>query len=89
MTDLYSKPTDTNQYVDRRSCPPNYFKRAIPYSQTLRSRRICSNLEDFKTRLRQIRLNFWTFRFPGLNILLDKRRLNAKSWLLITDESDP
>ena len=41
ITDLYTKPTDTHQYLHRHSCHPGHCKAAIPYSQALRLRRIC------------------------------------------------
>ena len=28
---VYSKPTDTHQYLDCKSCHPAYVKKAIPY----------------------------------------------------------
>ena len=42
-TDLYVKPTDSHQYLLSSSCHPFYCKKGIPYSQTLRLNRICSN----------------------------------------------
>ena len=42
-TDLYCKPTDTHQYLQRGSCHPWHVKKAIPYGQALRIRRICSD----------------------------------------------
>ena len=49
-TDLYCKPTDTHQYLQKTSCHPGHVKRAIPYSQALRIRRICSDEEKFRNR---------------------------------------
>ena len=42
-TDLYVKPTDTQQYLMATSCHPNHTKRSIPYFQALRILRICSS----------------------------------------------
>ena len=36
ITDLFVKSTDTHQYLHASSCHVYHFKRAIPYSQTLR-----------------------------------------------------
>ncbi len=42
-TDLYCKPTDTHQYLQRGSCHPWHVKKAIPYGQALRIQRISSD----------------------------------------------
>ena len=42
-TDLYVKPTDTQQYLMATSCHPNHTKRSIPYCQAFRILRICSS----------------------------------------------
>ena len=42
-TDLYVKPTDTHQYLHSSSCHSYHCKKGIPYSQTLRLNRICSD----------------------------------------------
>ena len=34
-TDVFSKSTDTHQYLDYRSCHPKHVKQAIPYGQAL------------------------------------------------------
>ena len=54
MTDLYVKPTDTHQYLMATSCHPNHTKRSIPYGQTLRILRICSNKESAKIRCTEL-----------------------------------
>ena len=50
-TDLYVKPTDTQQYLMATSCHPN---RSIPYSQALRILRICSSKESAKLRCTEL-----------------------------------
>ena len=47
-TDLYSIPTDTNQYLLPSSCHPPGVTKSIPYSQALRIRRICSTDKSLK-----------------------------------------
>ena len=54
-TDLFCKPTDTHQYLHKKSCHPWHTKKAIPYGQALRFRRICS--EDLKDILVRARLS--------------------------------
>ena len=46
-TDLLVKPTDTHQFLDPTSCHPYHCKKGIPYSQTLRLNRICSDNNNF------------------------------------------
>ena len=46
VTDLYIKPTDTQQC----SCHVYHSKKSIPYSQTLRFNRICSENRFFDKR---------------------------------------
>ena len=46
-TDLYTKPTDTHQYLNWTSCHPRHTKTSIPYSLALRLRRICSTNDFF------------------------------------------
>ena len=53
-TDLYCKPIDIHQYWQKTSCHPGHVKRAIPYSQALRIRRICSDEEKFKNKLEDL-----------------------------------
>jgi hypothetical protein len=54
-TDLYSKPTDTNQYLWPISCHPPHVTKSIPHSQALRIRRICSTDKSLKKRLGQLK----------------------------------
>ena len=49
MTDLPVKPTDSHQYLAANRCHPTRCKEAIPYSQALWMRRICSSDEAFNT----------------------------------------
>ncbi|KAL9966710.1 hypothetical protein ACROYT_G024826 [Oculina patagonica] len=53
-TDLYTKPTDTHQYLNWTSCHPRHTKTSIPYSLALRLRRICSTNVFFEKRAREL-----------------------------------
>ena len=55
ITDLYSKPTDTHQYLHATSCHPKHCKTGIAYSQALRLRRICSNDSDFSKHAQELK----------------------------------
>ena len=57
FTDLYSKPTDTNQYLLSSSCHPPHVTKSIPYSQALRIGRICSTDKSLTKRLGQLKNN--------------------------------
>ena len=46
-TDLYTKPTDSNNYLHYYSAHPGHCKKGIPLGQFLRLRRICSHDEAF------------------------------------------
>ena len=52
--DLYTKPTDTHQYLLPLSCHPKHCSRNVPYSLALRIRRICSNPDTFESRATEL-----------------------------------
>ena len=47
ITYLYVKPTDTHKYLNYTSSHPEYNRKSIVYSQTLRLRRMYSFETDF------------------------------------------
>ena len=53
-TDLFCKPTDTHKYLHKKSCHPWHTKKAIPYGQALRLRRICSEDRQFQDRVGEL-----------------------------------
>ena len=53
-TDLYCKSTDTYQYLQKSSCHPWHVKKAIPYGQALRIRRICLDEKKFRRRSEEL-----------------------------------
>ena len=53
-TDLCCKPTDTHQFLHKKSCHPWHIKKAIPYSQALRYRRVCSEDRQFRNRVGEL-----------------------------------
>ena len=52
--DLYTKPTNTHQYLHRQSCDSHHCNATIAYSQALRLRRICSLDEDYLRRVEEL-----------------------------------
>ena len=52
-TDVFQKITDTHNYLHRTSAHPEHNKRSIPYSQFLRIKRICSDNNQLKKRIKQ------------------------------------
>ena len=46
-TALYTKPTDTRDFLDFFFCPPIKHKKCVPYGQFLRTRCICTCNYDF------------------------------------------
>ena len=53
--DLYKKDTDKNQYLLLNSCHPSSVTRNIPFSLSLRIVRICTDFEDRKKRLSELK----------------------------------
>ena len=63
-TTLYTKPTDSHNYLLYDSAHPMHTKRSLPYSQFLRLRRICSHLEDFDSNALMIASHFRRRQYP-------------------------
>ena len=53
-TYLFCKPTDTHQYLHDMSCDQWHTKKAIPYSQALRYRWICSEDRFFEDKVGEL-----------------------------------
>ncbi|KAJ8018533.1 hypothetical protein HOLleu_43428 [Holothuria leucospilota] len=53
-TDLFNKPPDKHNYLLPSSCYPPFCTRNIPYSQSLRIKRICSSETDFKIHTNEL-----------------------------------
>ena len=64
-TSLYTKPTDARNYLSFKSCHPKNCKSAIPYSQFLRVRRICSSDTDFVKHSREMGHHFLRADYPA------------------------
>ena len=53
-THLFCKPTDTHQYLHKKSCHPWHTKKAIPYGEALTFRKICSEDRQFQERVGEL-----------------------------------
>ena len=73
--DLLVNPTDTHQFLDPTSCHPYHCKKGIPYSQTLRLNRICSDNSTFDKRCNE--LESWLFGKGYSEKLVRKQVLRA------------
>lgn len=56
-TDLYSKPTDSHQYLHHTSCHLGHIKKSIAFSQAIRIKRICSDRETAHIRCDELAEN--------------------------------
>ena len=56
INDLYTKPTDTHQYLLSTSCHPRHCENGIAYSQALRLRRICFNDSNFSRHTQNFKM---------------------------------
>ena len=56
VTDLYIKPTDTQQYLHASSCHVFHPKKSTPYSHALRLNRICSENSFFDKRCNDLEI---------------------------------
>ena len=63
-TDLYTKPTDTHDYLMYSSAHPRRCKDSIPYSQFLRIRRICKREVDFRKNVMILSVHFLRRQYP-------------------------
>ena len=88
-TSLYTKPTDAHNYLSYTSCHPRNCKSAIPFSQFLRLKRICSKEEDFLFHAKQMASHFLTAKYASDVIQkgFSKAYPTDRNTLLITERS--
>ena len=88
QTDLYTKPTDSHNYLNYKSAHPRHCRDGIPYSQFLRLKRICSTQETFTHQCREMSKNFIRADYPPKVIReafakvyhLDRAQSNQSNW---------
>lgn len=64
QTTIYTKPTDSHTYVSYYSYHPKSTLNAIPYSQFLRLRRICSRIDEFENQAKIMSTHFINRHYP-------------------------
>ena len=77
QTSAFYKETDTHNNLHFSSFHPDHCKRAIPYSQFLRLRRLCSDDDDFLIKAREM-MTFFTQRgYPLTSLEQDLRKVTT------------
>ena len=64
-TTLYTKPTDSHNYINYQFCHQKACKNEIPYGQFLRLRRICSDEDDFISKSKVMAYHFHNAGYPN------------------------
>lgn len=63
-TTIFTKPTDVKQYLHYRSSHPHHVKKAIPYSQAIRYRRIIEDDHILVSQMEDLKLKFINRGYP-------------------------
>ena len=63
-TTLYTKPTDSHNYINYASCHQKSCRQGIPYGQFLRLKRICSTEIEFVRNSKQLAYHFHKADYP-------------------------
>ena len=66
-TSVHYKPTDSHNYLLHSSSHPQHVKNAIPFSQFLRLRRLCSDDTDFNNKCEEMCQFFKKRGYPDCN----------------------
>ena len=73
-TTIHYKATDTHSYLDYRSSHPPHCKKAIPYGQFLRLRRICSDDDEYEAKSKEMASFFENRGYPRSVVTNSQRR---------------
>ena len=89
-TDLYTKCTDTHQYLHWNSCHLQYCKSTIPYSQALLICCICSGSKENLTRVSELKSHQVIRGYDETSVRhIDKATNIARSVALKKKETEP
>ena len=72
--DLYTKPTDTHQYLLLTSCHSKHCCKNVPYILALCLRRICSDSDTFESRARELtdHLCKWGYQKQEISLAIER-----------------
>ena len=90
-TDLYSKPTDSHNYLRYDSAHPSHCKTSLPNSQFLRLRRICTRIEDYDKNATNLASHFLRRGYPQQLIeeaVIKARRIDRSTTLQPKEPKD-
>ena len=89
VTTVYYKPTDSHSYLHYKSNHSRACKDAIPYSQFLRLRRLCSDDNDFDQKCKEMCVFFLSKDYPlaVVSKCLEKAKHTSRNDLLHNDTS--
>ena len=73
-TSVQYKPTDSHNYLLHSSSHPQHVKNAIPFSQFLRLRRLCSDDTDFNNKCEEMCQFFKKRSYPDSAVTTSKHR---------------
>lgn len=71
ITNIYKKPTDRKKYLHYTSNHPHHVKKAIPFSQVIRYKRIISLPNNFSSEISKLEKSFLDIGYPK-RILLEQ-----------------
>lgn len=78
-TNIYKKPMSKNMYLSYYSNHPKHLLQALPYSQAIRIKRICSNEEDCNREIGDMFNRFLVRGYPKTDIDKCKLKIQTKS----------
>ena len=73
--DLFTKPTDSHNYLHYDSCHPRHIRKSLPYSQLLRLHRNCTALSDFFCHSLDLVKYFTVRDYPTKELLTHMRKV--------------
>lgn len=87
--DIYQKPTDTHNYLQRNSAHPHHCKKSIPHSQFLRLKRLITDKETLKRRLHEYIEYFVNSGYSRKKLQEQARAILTPSEKEVTEKEKP